>query len=299
MAYTPPHEVRKQITKQGLYPSLEKVVNVASVPKRSVFRYPGGKTWLIPHVRRWLMSKSPAPAYFVEPFAGGGIAGLTAAFEDLAKQIILTEIDENVAAVWRVILNGRASKLATKIETYELTSDNIKSSLSADNGNLLDLAFATILRNRVQHGGIMAPGAGLMKFGENGKGVGSRWYAATLAKRIRDIAKVKDKITFNPEDGFDTIKRYARHKTAVFFVDPPYTVAGRRLYAHGVIDHEKLFSAMSKVTGDPLLTYDDSDEVRGWAKQYGFDCTTVAMKSRQHTGKKELLIGRNLGWARD
>src|SRR5260370_34987117 len=30
------------------------IVNVASVPQRSPFRYPGGKTWLVPHVRRWL-----------------------------------------------------------------------------------------------------------------------------------------------------------------------------------------------------------------------------------------------------
>ena len=28
------------------------VINVASVPHRSPFRYPGGKTWLVPHVRR-------------------------------------------------------------------------------------------------------------------------------------------------------------------------------------------------------------------------------------------------------
>jgi len=37
-----------------------KVVNVASVPQRSPFRYPGGKTWLIPVVRKWLkQSKRP------------------------------------------------------------------------------------------------------------------------------------------------------------------------------------------------------------------------------------------------
>jgi hypothetical protein len=30
------------------------VVNVASVPKLSPFRYPGGKTWFIPYIRQWL-----------------------------------------------------------------------------------------------------------------------------------------------------------------------------------------------------------------------------------------------------
>jgi hypothetical protein len=31
-----------------------KVVNVSTVPHRSPFRYPGGKTWLVPRVRDWL-----------------------------------------------------------------------------------------------------------------------------------------------------------------------------------------------------------------------------------------------------
>ena len=35
------------------------VVNVASVPQRSPLRYPGGKTWLIPHIREWLRHSEP------------------------------------------------------------------------------------------------------------------------------------------------------------------------------------------------------------------------------------------------
>ena len=49
------------------------LVNVAQVPQRSPFRYPGGKTWLVPHVRAWLRSLPKKPQVFVEPFAGGGI----------------------------------------------------------------------------------------------------------------------------------------------------------------------------------------------------------------------------------
>src|SRR3954453_16467871 len=46
-------------------------VNVASVPQRSPFRYPGGKTWLVPYIRSWLTSKKAVPCILVEPFAGG------------------------------------------------------------------------------------------------------------------------------------------------------------------------------------------------------------------------------------
>src|SRR5579864_7056631 len=92
-----------------------KVVNVASVPQRSPFRYPGGKTWFVPYLRDWLQSKSKLPARFIEPFAGGGIVSLTVAFERLAKHVVFAELDAGVAAVWRVVLNGQAEWLASEI----------------------------------------------------------------------------------------------------------------------------------------------------------------------------------------
>ena len=45
-------------------------VDVSQVPQRSPLRYPGGKTWLIPHIREWL--RQVQPTLLVEPFAGGG-----------------------------------------------------------------------------------------------------------------------------------------------------------------------------------------------------------------------------------
>ena len=57
-------------------------VNVAQVPQRSPLRYPGGKTWLIPHIRHWLERFDSPPKSIVEPFAGGGIASLTAVMEE-------------------------------------------------------------------------------------------------------------------------------------------------------------------------------------------------------------------------
>ena len=53
-----------------LFPQPDKIVNVASVPLRSPFRYPGGKTWFVPRVRQWLISQPNKPTEFVEPFAG-------------------------------------------------------------------------------------------------------------------------------------------------------------------------------------------------------------------------------------
>ena len=81
------------------------IVNIASVPHRSPFRYPGGKTWLVPRVRQWLAS-TPRPQELIEPFAGGAIVGLSVLFENLVDQLLLVELDEDVAAVWSIVLNG-------------------------------------------------------------------------------------------------------------------------------------------------------------------------------------------------
>ena len=40
-------------------------VNVASVPQRSPFRYPGGKTWFVPAFRRWMQKQSKSPEVLV------------------------------------------------------------------------------------------------------------------------------------------------------------------------------------------------------------------------------------------
>jgi DNA adenine methylase len=104
---------------------LHEPVNVAAVPQLSPFRYPGGKTWLVPYARTWLRSIQPKPTVLVEPFAGGGIVGLTAGLEDLAEHIVLVEKDIAVAAVWKVILGGQAEWLAQRIEHFELTKANV------------------------------------------------------------------------------------------------------------------------------------------------------------------------------
>ena len=162
-------------------PLANKVVNVASIPQRSPFRYPGGKTWLIPQIRLWLDSLPNKPSYFVEPFAGGGIVALTVAAEVLAKRVIMVELDSEVAAVWNTIFNdeGGAVWLARKIGDFVMTLSNVQETLSKSPRSTREKAFQTILKNRVYHGGILAPGSSLIKNGEKGKGISSRWYPQT------------------------------------------------------------------------------------------------------------------------
>ena len=275
-------------------------MNVASVPQRSPFRYPGGKTWLVPRVREWLVSLSSRPSLFVEPFAGGAVIGLTAAFEHLADRVVLVELDDQVAAVWKTVLSDDNEWLVQRILSFDLTSENVHAELDRRCISTRQKAFRTILKNRTFHGGILASGSSLVKKGEGGRGLRSRWYPATLAQRIRGIDKVRHRISFIEGDGFSAIRKYADRQDAVFFIDPPYTAggkkAGARLYTHHVLDHPKLFGLMGQVVGDFLMTYDYAQEVLSLAAEHGFRTQTVTMKNTHHARMMEFLIGRNLGW---
>ncbi len=279
-------EVKRQQTK---------VVNVASVPQRSPFRYPGGKTWLIPKVREWLRQEKEVEE-LIEPFAGGGIVSLTAAFENLANHITMVELDEEVAAVWEVILNGKNEWLANKILGFDLSRENVFNELTNPNKEIKDLAFCTILKNRVFHGGIIAKGSGMLKQGENGKGIASRWYAKTLSDRIKAINFIKHKIDFLQTDAFKIIEENSSDKRAYFFIDPPYTKAGKRLYTHFDIDHEKLFYLTSRIKGKFMLTYDDTLEIRTLANKFNLKFRTIPMKTTHHLEKNEIIISDNFDW---
>lgn len=278
----------------------EAIVNVASVPQRSPFRYPGGKTWLVPSIRKWIGSLPQKPCELIEPFAGGGIVSLTAAFESLTQKVLMVELDTEVSAVWQTILSGQGEWLAEKIVNFSMSPEAVRAELASEPTEVRDRAFKTILRNRVNHGGILAPGSGMLKHGENGKGLASRWYPTTLKKRILDIQTVKDKIEIVQGDGIETLRANAHRTDAVFFIDPPYTAAGKkagsRLYIHNELDHEELFSVTASLQGDFLMTYDNAEGVVALAQKRNFAVKAISMKNTHHAEMSELLIGRNLDW---
>ena len=273
------------------------LTNVAQVRQLSPFRYPGGKTWLVPEVRKWLNLSKQTPSVLVEPFAGGAMTGLSAAAESLAEHVVLVELDDDVAAVWTTIFQGSPADVAwlcNQMLGFAVTLQNVRAILDGDPQSVRERSFRTIVKNRMQRGGIMAAGAGLAKAGEAGRGLNSRWYPETLVRRINALQTMRGRITFAHADAFDVVRQYADDPDAFFFVDPPYTAggknAGKRLYTHSEIDHGNLFALMASVRGSVMLTYDDAPEVRLMAKQHGFRVEEVPMKNTHHAVIHELLI---------
>jgi len=232
----------------------------------------------------------------VEPFAGGGGVGLMTAFEKRADRVSLVELDPDIAAVWRVILSAQSRTLNKKILEFNCTVADVQEALGRAPSSELERAFQTFLRNRVSRGGILAPGAGFTKKGEAGKGISSRWYPETLADRITAIYERRDRISFVEGDGLEALCRQVDNAGAAFFIDPPYPVAGRRLYRFHDLDHRRLFKMMAQLKGSFLATYDHNPDIESLAKEFGFETRLTPMKSTHHLKKFELLISRDLSW---
>jgi DNA adenine methylase len=276
--------------------SNQAVVNVSSVPQRSPFRYAGGKTCLVPRIRQWLHEQGGSGKELIEPFADGGIVSLTAVCENLVDRVTMVEKDEGVAAVWHVILNGGAEWLGDAIMGFQLTPESARKAIDRADESLESLAFATIIKNRVNRGGILANGASFIKNGENGKGITSRWHPETLRRRILAITQVKHRINFIEGDAFEVCEKNANRDDVVYFIDPPYRKAGQRLYRYSEINHEALFDLAHRLQGNFLMTYDDASEAQAMASRCKFETKLIAMKNTHHAKKTELIIGKDLTW---
>lgn len=208
----------------------------------------------------------------------------------------MSELDEEIAAVWKVILHGENESLADRIFTFDLTVENLQIEFNRTHKTLHDTAFCTILKNRVFHGGILAKGSGMIKNGESGKGIQSRWYPKTLRDRILAINLIKHKIEFKTADAFEIIAKHVNAPNTFFFIDPPYSVAGKRLYTLYDIDHARLFKLVAGLSGKFLMTYDDTPEIRTLAHQNNLIYRTIPMKTTHHLEKNELLIANDFMW---
>jgi DNA adenine methylase len=279
---------------QKEYVSHLRFINVASVRHISPFRYPGGKTWLVPTIKSRIQLWQTRPSILIDPFVGGGSVPISLLCEGLVDRIVLGEKDSDVGSVWQCILSSQQPMLCERIKNFSISRENVQRELERPATSNLDRAFQTLLKNRTSRGGILI-GSNLLVRGENGRGVASRWYPETLVRRLDVLKALQPFIEFFEMDAFALIKRYLDRPDVAYFIDPPYTAgngkrAGSRLYTHNEVDHLALFKLLVRAAGLVLMTYDDCPEVVEMAYSHGLQIERVPMKNTHHVVKYELLI---------
>ena len=240
-------------------------VNVACVPQRSPLRYPGGKTWLIPHIRYWLTGRVGARLS-----AGGEAASQADARNGRQRRLQrLVEAKAQTPATARAaakpgllvepfagggivsltaVMEGMVERcmlaeldedvsafwqaalrcgasLQSRVRRFQPTRDAVNALASNVPTGVLDRGFRTLVLNRTRRGGILAAGASLSRRGENGKGVASRWYPETTIRRLAEIERHAPRIDFRKTDGLGLLASLASASCAPS--EPPLASGNR------------------------------------------------------------------------
>ena len=252
---------------------------------------------MIPHIRAWLGGLNSKPRLLIEPFAGGGIVSLTAVMEGLVERCLMAELDRDVAAFWHAALRFGPS-MKERVLSFDPTRHSVQTLANRQPCDVVEHGFRTLVLNRTRRGGILAPGASLHRLGESGKGIRSRWYPDTIAKRLDEIGAHEKQIGFCETEGTQLLESLLDRSTSdtVAFVDPPYTAggkrAGRRLYAHNEVDHPALFQILADSEAEFLMTYDFAPPIVKLTEKHRFNAVQVTMKNTYHAKVPELVITR-------
>ena len=212
--------------------SPSQIINVASVPNRSPFRYAGGKTWFIPHTRKWLSSLKIKPVEFVEPFLGGGITSLTVAFERLSQHITMVELDSEVAAVGSHNGDARNSPIVLRVE---FNLPNVKDLWQKFVMSMILLL--AIVKNRATRA-VFGDGVGLIKGGERERFGFRCTRTATTPNPLHLTIR-----TYHFVKAMASSHAAISHNAVRIFIDPPIQrreKRGQPAYTHSHIDPRSL-----------------------------------------------------------
>lgn len=283
----------------------------------SPLRYPGGKAKWGPWLADLFACQSTRldVEIWLEPFAGGAGAALSAVALHDVPEAWLVESNPALAAFWRAVI-ARGDTLADRVEhatpTLSLLDDAaaavtdsqwIRDVDELPDGDVDELAFAAFVVNRCSRSGLIAPRAGALG-GRRQTGpttVTSRWNGPALAARIRRLHQLAPALQIDHGDGITRLEELPDSGIAdeVFcFIDPPYIGMGDRLYTHGMPrgGHQRLADALHRLDAPWVLTYDAHPDVLALYPHHAIlQIDTPTTCGPRRVGSEYVVLGHRLG----
>lgn len=231
------------------------------------FRYPGGKAFLADLLEERIKAHPTVDTY-AEPFAGGAGAAIELLARGAVQHLHLNDFDRRVHAAWWAILH-RTDDFIARIESTVLNLDTWRACRAIVEANEasadpFELGFATYFLNRTNHSGVIIGAGPIGGYNQTGKWLMHvRWYPETMIKRIKWLGDRRDYIRITNLDGLAFLRSYIAidAQRTFFFVDPPYVMAGAKLYMNAMseIKHRDLAGFLTGENAPPhwLVTYDD------------------------------------------
>jgi len=259
---------------------------------KSPLRYPGGKSRAVETIAKLI----PDFDEFREPFLGGGSVFVYVKQRYPNKKYWVNDLYSELYKFWTMTqkdVNALIDKIYQWREQYSIGKELFQFlSKNLTHFNDLERAAAFFIFNRVTFSGTTLSG-GYSESAFTGR------FTESSIKRLNDLAKVINGTTITNNDYEELVKKEGEN--VFIFLDPPYYSAtksalyGKNGNLHKSFDHKRFAENMKKCKHKWLITYDDSEYIRGlfsfaniipWNLTYGMRNIT---ENSDQTGK-ELFI---------
>lgn len=236
----------------------------------SPLRYPGAKRRFSGYVAEVLRLNGLRPKLFVEPFAGGASVALELLSRGLVGAVALGELDPLVAAFWQAA-RSRPDDLIDWVMAEPVTLERWQHHRDSRPRTTLGRAVKCLFLNRTSFSGILSLTAGpIGGRAQSGRyAIDCRFPRETLAKRIRQVAALADRIAFvHAGDYRETIAKATglspEAGDVFYYLDPPFYAKADRLYAKWFVDadHVALRDELGELRSPWLLSYDPAPAIQ-------------------------------------
>jgi DNA adenine methylase len=234
-------------------------------PRRyySPLRYPGGKRRLTNTVFELLERNGLKDIEYAEPYAGGASLALALLLEEYASVVHINDLSRPVHAFWQTALH-ETDALCQRIHDADVNMEEWVRQRAVyddrDSADTDDLGFATLFLNRTNRSGIIGGGVIGGKSQAGAWALDARFNKPEIIRRIRRLARYRDRIKLYGLDARDFTDRVVRKlgPNSLTFVDPPYIERGLGLYmnTYSLSDHAAIERVVASLPTPWLVTYD-------------------------------------------
>jgi DNA adenine methylase len=269
---------------------------MGAVKLNSVFRYPGGKSKMLPVIMEHLEPMIANSDNYIEPFIGGGSVMLHLAANYPNLKIYINDKNYGIFCFWSIVTGNDASAINELLSLIDQKPTlELHSSLrSNDSVDYITSAYKSLFFNRCNFSGIEMSGC---IGGQEQKGkykIDCRYNPDKIKQGIKKInAITRDRVTVSNCDIADYSTLWNTDYPA--YLDPPYRIKGKMLYSKymEVKEHEVLADKLNH-RKNWLLSYDDCQEIKNLYSNnqiISFDARySINGSKTQWANKKEILI---------
>jgi len=247
-----------------------------------IFRYPGGKTRMLPALRPYLdrLAECDNSDTYIEPFVGGGSTLIDFAKRHRGHRLIANDLDPWMAAFWRLVASDqKPDKLYALLETKPTVSlfCQLRETQPTDD---VGKAYRAVFFNRTTFSGILRSGP-IGGYGQKSAwAIDCRYNAGRLVREIRELRELMNgRLEAHEKDALRFLGLFPERAA---YLDPPYFVKGGQLYreAFPEAQHRQLRDVLGTRRGSWVLSYDNVPPIR---EMYGVDFTTTATEDVRYS----------------